>query len=80
MRGSEETCNRKARDLEKLLLTEKESSVDDVESDKNKENNKSLNYHEAISSSEDEPTESTHKKYNEIKKNKSILAAAKKKK
>jgi hypothetical protein len=80
VRGSEETCNRKARDLEKLLLTEKESSVDDVESDKNKENNKSLNYHEAISSSEEEPTESTHKKYNEIKKNKSILAAAKKKK
>jgi hypothetical protein len=63
VRGSEETCNRKARDLEKLLLTE-----NDVESDENKENNKSLNYHEAISSSEDEPTESTHKKYNEIKK------------
>ena len=30
VRGSEETCNRKARDLDKLLLTEKESSADDV--------------------------------------------------
>ena len=48
VRGSEETCNRKARDLDKLLLTEKESSADDVESDENKENNKSLNDHEAI--------------------------------
>ena len=30
VRGSEETCNRKARDSDELLLTEKESSADDV--------------------------------------------------
>ena len=80
VRGSEETCNRKARDSDELLLTEKESSADDVQSDQNIENNKSLNDQEAIRNSEDERTESTQKKNNVNKTNKSILLAAKIKK